>query len=62
MVHGTSEHVAHECSNIVLFRKKIEFDDSFDVTKCIQQIEMPDSLHICAHGVLSHHADPGISA
>ena len=28
----------------VFFRKK--FDDSFDVTKCLQQIEMPDLLHI----------------
>ena len=29
-------------------KKKIEFDDSFDVTKCLQQIEMPDLLHVCA--------------
>ena len=28
--------------------KKIGFDDSFDVTKCLQQIEMPDLLHVCA--------------
>ena len=36
--------------NKVFFRrkKKIGFDDSFDVTKCLQQIEMPDLLHICA--------------
>ena len=34
--------------NKVFFRKKIEFDDSFDVTKCLQQIEMPDLLHVCA--------------
>ena len=26
----------------VFFRKKIGFDDSFDVTKCLKQIEMPD--------------------
>ena len=32
--------------NKVFFRKKIGFDDSFDVTKCLQQIEMPDSLHM----------------
>ena len=25
-----------------------EFDDSFDVIKCLQQIEMPDLLHVCA--------------
>ena len=30
------------------FRKKIEFDDYFDVTKCLQQIEMPDLLHVYA--------------
>ena len=29
-------------------KKKIKFDDSFDVTKCLQQIEMPDLLHVCA--------------
>ena len=28
--------------------KKIGFDDSFDVTKCLQQIEVPDLLHVCA--------------
>ena len=35
--------------NKVFFReKKIEFDDPFDVTKCLQQIEMPDLFHVCA--------------
>ena len=29
-------------------KKEIEFDDSFDVTKCFQQIEIPDLLHMCA--------------
>ena len=33
---------------IMSFPKKIGFDDSFDVTKCLQQIEMPDLLHVCA--------------
>merc|ERR1740128_494915 len=28
--------------------KKIGFDDSFDVTKCLQQIKMPDLFHVCA--------------
>ena len=28
--------------------KKIGFADSFDVTKCLQQIEMPYLLHVCA--------------
>ena len=32
--------------NKVFFWKKIGFDDSFDVNKCLQQIEMPDLLHI----------------
>ena len=27
------------------FPKKIGFDDSFDVTKCLQQIEMPKICH-----------------
>ena len=34
--------------NKVFFEKKIEFDDSLDATKCLQQIEMPDLLHVCA--------------
>ena len=34
--------------NKVIFLKKIGFDDSFDVTKCLQQIEMSDLLHECA--------------
>ena len=28
--------------------KNTRFDDSFDVTKCLQQIERPDLLHVCA--------------
>ena len=34
--------------NKVFFRKKIGFDESFEVTKCLQQIEMPDFLYVCA--------------
>ena len=34
--------------NKVFFRKKIGFDNSFDVRKCLQQIEMPNYLHVCA--------------
>ena len=30
--------------------KKIEFDGSFDVSKCLKQIELPDLLHMCAKG------------
>ena len=28
--------------------KKIKIDDSIDVAKCLQQIEIPDLLHMCA--------------
>ena len=28
--------------------KKIEFDHSFDVTKCLHLIEVPSLLHLCA--------------
>ena len=31
-----------------LFRKKIGFDNSFDVTKCLQHIEIPDLLRMGA--------------
>ena len=35
--------------NKVFFpRKKIGFDDSFDVTKCLQRIKKPDLLYVCA--------------
>ena len=30
------------------FLKKIGFDDSINVTKCLQQIKMPELLHMCA--------------
>ena len=32
----------------VFIEQKIEFDTSVDVTKCPQQIEILDLLHICA--------------
>ena len=32
----------------VFSEKKIGFDDSFDVTKCLHQIDNPDLLHVCA--------------
>ena len=34
--------------NKVFFPKKNGFDDSFDVAKCLQQIEIPELLHVCA--------------
>ena len=27
--------------------KKIGFDDSFEITKCLEQIEISDLLHVC---------------
>ena len=40
------------CARMMLTRsfseKKIGFDDSFDVIKCLQQSKMPDLLHVCA--------------
>ena len=43
ILDGNSAHVAHIWSKVGLFwRKKIGFDESFDVTKCLQQIEIPD--------------------
>ena len=36
-------HVAHVSSKKDI-SEKIGFDDSFDVTKCLQQIEIPDML------------------
>ena len=38
----------YDVNKAIFRRKKIEFDDSFDVTKCLQQIEMPDLIHMCA--------------
>ena len=42
-------HFTLRTYDVYLFpRKKIGFDDSFDVSKCLQQIEMPELLHVCA--------------
>ena len=38
---GCSFHYAHVWWKIGLFQTKIGFDCSFDVTKCLQQIEIP---------------------
>ena len=47
IVAGISEYVAPY--NVKKdFSKKNEFDDSFDITKCLQKIEMPDLLHMFA--------------
>ena len=43
---GSSEHVAHVWSKIGFFREEIFFDE----TKCLQQIEILDLLHMCAPG------------
>ena len=42
----SSEYNTHIWSKLGLFRKKIGFDDSFDVTKCLQQIEISYLLHM----------------
>ena len=34
--------------NKVFSETKIGFYNSFDETKCLQQIKMPDLLHMCA--------------
>ena len=45
----SSEHVAHVYSEIGLFREiKIGLHDSVNVTKCLQQLEIHDLLHMCA--------------
>ena len=41
-IHGTSEHVALVCNKIGNF----DFDHSFDITKCLQEIEISDLLHM----------------
>ena len=42
-----------------LFQEKIGFNDSFDVTKCLQQIEMPDLLHVCKNQTIGNsNLDP----
>ena len=56
ILDGCSEHVAHAwCKKGIFREKKIGFDHSFDVTKCLQQIEMPDLLQMCAHSEMSNH-------
>ena len=45
ILDGCSFHVAQTRS---FFEKKIDINDSFDVTKCLEQIEKPDLLHVCA--------------
>ena len=32
---------------LVISEKKLGFDDTFNVTKCHQQSEIPDLLHMC---------------
>ena len=49
ILDGCLFHVAHVwCKQGLFSRKKIGFDDSFDATKCLQQIEMPELLRVCA--------------
>ena len=47
ILNGCPFHYAHVWCKIGIFReKKIGFDYSFDVTKCLQQIEITVLLHI----------------
>ena len=41
--------VVFDSNHVAFIRclQRIEFDDSFDVTKSLQQIEIPDLLHFC---------------
>ena len=48
ILDGCSFYVAHVLCKKGLFPKKIGFDDSFDLTKCLQQIEMHYLLYVCA--------------
>ena len=34
--------------NKVFIEKKFEFNESFVVTKCLEQTEKPDLRHVCA--------------
>ena len=52
VIHGTikdgsSEHIGHVWSKIGLSEEKIGFQDFFDVTECLQQIDN-SLLHLCA--------------
>ena len=46
--YGSSEYVAPIWSEIGLSRTKLYLKTSFDVTKCLQQIEIPDLHYMCA--------------
>ena len=38
----------YDVNKVFFQKKKIEFDNSFDVTECLEQIENPDLPHVCA--------------
>ena len=38
----------YEVKQVFSEREKIGFNDSAEVTECIQQIEIPNFLHMCA--------------
>ena len=39
----------------VISKKRIGFDDFFDVTECLQQIAIPNLLHMCARSKMTNH-------
>ena len=47
ILNGSSEHVAHLKSKIGLSEMNNGFDDSFEITKCLQQIDISDLLPMC---------------
>ena len=53
ILNGSSEHFAHVWRKKNL-KKKLGFDDSFDVIKCLKQIEIPDLIHMCEFWVPSN--------
>ena len=40
--------IAGDTVSSIVFENKFGFDDSFDVTKCLQNSEIPDFLYMCA--------------
>ena len=38
----------YDVNKVFFSKKKNEFNDPFDVTKCLEQIKKPDLLHVCA--------------
>ena len=48
ILDGKSEHVAHVRNKKGLSRKNVGFSDFYEVTRCLQQVEIPELLTLCA--------------